>query len=68
MLILRESEEKLSIWDSILVKGIWNGLFEGMWAWIWVGIENVETKHKKYMASGMECRGSKMLVRHVGVF
>ena len=36
--ILKESEDILSIWDSIWVKGIGNGLFEGIWAWIFGGI------------------------------
>ena len=35
--------------------------------WDFGGIENVK-KRQTNMASGMEWRGSKMLVRHVGVF
>ena len=34
----RGSEDILSIWDSIWVKGIGNGLFEGIWASIFGGI------------------------------
>ena len=35
--------------------------------WDFGGKENAK-KRRKHMASGMECRGPKMLVRHVGVF